>query len=316
MDGFDAAELLSAGPTIVGLGVELANSMLSSGFAHKVFGAFAALAAAIAGVKILLEIIEGEGAGEALAELVELILVVGIFLFMLQNYAWIFADSIKALFAGLAGAMGLGSGTEDVFGGIKALFKPIQNAFGVIFSPDDSWYSAIIKFVSNFLTVVVLLTALVALIGASIAYVAVYLMGDALAGVALAVGPFFVSLGVWEVTRGWFRNWLEFLVVAFMYKVVAGVLVLLLAKAFNAQMASLASGAIYATGGAGVEAAVSIGFAVKAVILASVILYLLLTAPSIAHGLAKGGMSMAESFVKGIIPGMSQSGKSAGGHAK
>lgn len=304
MEDLDWSSLLGVGPAIVSYGVELAGSMLADGFAYKVFGAFASLAGAIAGVRILLEIIEGEGAGEALASLVELILAVGLFLFLLQNYGWIFGDSMRSLFGAMASAMGFGAGLDDPFAGLKALMDALRKGFGAMFSPDDSWVTLISKFFGNLVSVVALFVAMITVGAATVVYIAVYLMGDVLAGAALAVGPFFVALGIWDVTRGWFRNWLEFLVVAFLYKIVAAVLVMLLIKALGGHINELAASMTYMSAGASGPAAVSLALAVKAIILAGVISALLLSAPSIAHGLARGGISLSEGSVRGVIPGL------------
>lgn len=316
MEELGLDNLLSTGQSLVKYGVDIGSAMLGSGFAHKVFGAFAALAGAVKGVKILLEVIEGEGAGESLAELIELILVIGLFLFLLQNYGWIFADSLQSLFDAMGAAMGFGAGLGDPIAGLKALYGAIKNAYELMFSPEDAWYTLVAKFIANGLAGVVLLAALFVILAATVIYIAVYLMGDALAGVALAVGPFFIALGVWEVTRGWFRNWLEFLVLSFLYKVVASALVLLLAQAFEGQVAELVAAASYTGAGEGGMAMVSVGLAAKAGILGGVIAVLLLSAPSIAHGIARGGISFAESAVKGMIPGLNRAGRGAGGASK
>lgn len=312
MEELGLNSLLSAGQSLLKYGVDIGNAMLGSGFAHKVFGAFAALASAVKGVKILLEVIEGESAGESLAELIELILVIGIFLFLLQNYGWIFADSLRSLFDAMGAAMGFGAGLGDPTAGLKALYGSIKSAHNLMFNPEDAWYTLIAKFVANGLAGVVLYVALLTILAAMVVYIAIYLMGDALAGVALAVGPFFIALGVWEVTRGWFRNWLEFLVLSFSYKVVASTLTLLLARAFQGQVDELVAAIGYTGAGEGGMAMLSIGLAAKAAILASVICLLLLAAPSIAHGIARGGISFSESAVKQMIPGLNKAGRGAG----
>lgn len=290
--------VLEAGGTLIDAGAGIAASMLSSGFPLKVFGALVALVGAVTGIKILLEIIEGEGFGGALEELIKLILSAGIFLFLLNNYELVFKTSLKSLFDGIAAAGGFGKGAGDLLGGFQKIMGSIGGAFKVIFPESASWFTLIGLFFYHLLAVVIFLAAILVIVAAMAGYVIVYVMGDALAAIALALGPFFVALGVWEVTRGWFRNWVEFLATAFMYKVVASVIVLLVGMGFADQLSKIAESAQSSINGEPVTAMMSLLLSVKSVVLAGVVLFLMLQAPQIAHGIMRGGMSVGEEGLK------------------
>ncbi|TXF11596.1 type IV secretion system protein [Pelomicrobium methylotrophicum] len=317
MEQHSFRDILDLEGALVIEGLRIAGDMFSSGFPLKVFWVLVALVGALTGIKILLEVIEGEGFGDAFEKLIQLLLSVGVFLFLLNNYEFVFGSSLKSLFDAVAAAGGFGERLDDPISALYKMLGAIAGAFKVIFPENASWFSLIGAFFVHFFAVIIFLAAIIIIIGAIGAYVIVYLIGDALAGVAIALGPFFVALGVWDVTRGWFKNWLEFLVNAFMYKVVAAIIVLLISKVIARRMELLADSAQATLNGEQITAMLSFLLAIKVALYAGVVMFLVLQTPQIAHGLARGGMSYGEEGLKklaGIVSGKGlSSGKGSAG---
>jgi type IV secretory pathway VirB6-like protein len=174
----------------------------------------------------------------------ELMLVASAIIFfklMLVNYDKVFVTGFSSVFNSLTSSVsGSDSSTSSIIadsitdffmmglGIFVKVFNNLGDSLG-IFSLSEFFYALLIA--------IPLLYAAWITIVAGIKLAIAFLMGDILAGVAIAVGPFFIAAGVLNHTREWFSTWLGFLLSSLGVKVVAVALIAVIGNVIHSVVA-------------------------------------------------------------------------------
>ncbi|MHB1621349.1 MAG: type IV secretion system protein [Sulfuricella sp.] len=160
----------------------------------------------------------------SMTQLVETVLEIGIFMFLFQQYSMVTGTIIDSMQA-LAGVVS--GGDANAAGGAKIMMQAgvaELNAIGAVMGNNGLWAEAG-NFLLNIPQEIILCLAACGMLLASTIYVLMYFIGDAMAAVAISLGPLFVALGVTKWTRGYFDGWVKTLMTSLGYKVVGACLV-------------------------------------------------------------------------------------------
>jgi len=199
------------------------------------------------GVQALIESMTGDHLGDVLARLFRFILLFGLVSWLLVAYDDVFYQAIyggcTALIQALAGDQGEAQSFSTVWNVFLDLilvdWHVIENMPHQILSGANPlfwhfWATILILGAQILLLVGTLVAFIVSLMLVAVAHV----MGAALAGLALSLGPFFIPWLLWNPTRNLFESWLRFLLTACFYRVIA-VTLMILAKPIFTQMQSV-----------------------------------------------------------------------------
>jgi len=263
-------------PATIAAAFEIAQNV-SAKVGMPLFGGLAALTVTLMAIRIPLE---KDSPQEVIGELINGILRVGLFLFFMQQYRYVVGDGVHSLFQSLAVAVGGGApvaGFRTLTGMLTAVGAGISKqiaGMGFLEAADFIFNNAL-----NFL-----LLAFASIVNAIAAgmYIIMFYVGDILAAVAVGLGPFFIAFGVFHYTSKIFESWLDFLMQALMYKVVAAVLVFLISKLIASFVTKITTPGVPIVSSEG-------AFAVLMVSLGTA--YLMHSVPSIASGLMRGSAS-------------------------
>lgn len=239
------------------------------------FGILAGLSLILTAIRIPLE---KDTPHEVIGELVERILEIGFFLFLLTEYQWIIGGGVKPLFdqiasivngdGALAGFKNIVTIGVAILGGVSKLFEGL----GIV--------GAILALLQNLIAIILMVVSGLLTLFAAAVYVVIFFVADVLVAIAIALGPFFIALGVLHYTRSNFESWFNFLVNGFMYKVVGGTMVTLIGGMTQKVMAIIVGRPDDWTG--------STSAAIAALLFSIAIIYLMRSVPDIASGLMRG----------------------------
>lgn len=261
------------------------------GVAQSLYGSLLLLTFSWFGVNVLLESMLGENLSKVLVQLIRALFKAGLVAWFLQAYDVVFYDGLyrgcEAITAAIAGPGGDGQGFASAWAVFSDIIVTVWDSIAA--SPDRylagstpvSWafWGALGGWLS---TVALLFVALLIFIVALAILAIIHVMSSALAGIALALGPFFIPWMLWDVTHEFFMSWVRFLFIACFYKVVA-VAVLVMAKpVFVIQHQWMLDNATTMTSASPSE---SMALAVLLIITASIIAYLMGHVPQIAAAL-------------------------------
>lgn len=190
------------------------------------FWLMSALLVAHAGLKMI--------AGDNMEELIEAVITVSFFSLLFFEYQNIFAKHVPEFFTAwmnsLIGLIATGvnlpasATVGDIAGQLAAnviqvtegVFKALENAFNI-----NSWTDVFAN-IAGLVFLWFLTGPLVQqIMGVSAAYVAMFLLSDAVASIAIMIGPVFVAFGILDYTRTMFRAWVGVLVSAWGIKLIA-----------------------------------------------------------------------------------------------
>ena len=197
------------------------NAAAVSGMAQGTMAGLALIMFSWLGIQVAF----GNGGHHTMTKLIETILEVGIFFFIFQQYDMLVQAIVNSMQA-LAGI--LSGGDQNAANGAVVLLRSAVaelNAIGSI-ANQGSWWGSKIGYVLEYIPqeLVFAVSALIMLL-ASVIYIAMYFIGDAMAAVAISLGPLFVALGVSTWTRDFFNGWIKALLTGLGYKVVGATLV-------------------------------------------------------------------------------------------
>ncbi|NDU86155.1 MAG: type IV secretion system protein [Ferrovum sp.] len=284
-----------------------------SGVADSLYGSLLVLTFSWSAVNILLETGAGENLGAVLTHLIRFIFLAGLTRWFLQSYDWVFYQGIYqgcvTVTAAIAGPQGQSQGFATAWSVFADIITTLWD--GMVSSPGQylagatplsaTFWSALGEWL---MTMALLFVALCIFLVALTLVALIHVMGNALAGIALAVGPFFIPWLLWESTRDFFLGWVRFLFVACFYQVVA-VTVLVMAKPVFVQLQQwmmAQSGVLQQS-----SPADTMALAVLLVVTASILTYLMSHVPQIAAALighAKvdtGFAGQGQRFVQGQV---------------
>ncbi len=190
------------------------------------------------GVQALLESVAGDNLGDVLARLLRFILLFGLVSWLLTSYDFVFYQSLyggcTAVVDAIAGTGGELQAFATAWSVLLDLMLSVWHSleatpahFLAGTTPlDGGFYKALFALV---LTWCALLGCFWGFVRCLVMVAIVQVLGSALVGLALALGPFFIPWLLCNPTRQLFEGWLRFLVTASFYRVVA-ITVLQLAK--------------------------------------------------------------------------------------
>ena len=284
IDGF-AAGLLSGG-------LKLHTNLAA--VSHSLFGSLIALTMAWFGVQIILDSLEGEGIGKQLTKLLHFILLAGLVGWFLEAYEMVFYQGIyqgsEAVSDAIAGKNGAKQAFATAWNVFSDLIVSVWRGIGVQYKVSVGRLGAFNPFFAQvftvwLLTAFIMLAAILMIVVALALFAVVYVMGNALVGLALALGPFFIPWLLWGTADFLFMGWLRFLLTACLYKVVA-VTVMVMAKPAYESISALLGGDQASLLGEPLEA-LFVGIAVM--VLATIIASLMMHVPQITGALLGGG---------------------------
>ncbi|MDE2344815.1 MAG: type IV secretion system protein [Betaproteobacteria bacterium] len=262
-----------------------------SGVADSLYGSLLLLTFSWFGINALLESMMGENLGKVLSRLIRFLFLSGLVAWFLQAYDFVFYEGVykgcDAVAAAIAGPGGSGQGFATAWGVFTDIIVTVWDA--VAGSPARylngasplSWafWGA---FGGWMMTVALLFLALCVFILALAILAVIYVMSNALAGLALALGPFFIPWLLWDVTKDFFMAWVRFLFIACFYRVVS-VSVLVMSKPVFAMLHQwMTDNAAVMTGASPSD---SMALAVLLVITGSIMAYLMSHVPQISAAL-------------------------------
>ncbi len=209
-----------------------------SGVADSLYGSLLLLTFSWSGINILLESMMGDNLGKVLSQLIRFLFMAGLVAWFLQAYDFIFYEGIyqgcDAIATAIAGSNG---GTQGFATAWSVFTDIIVTVWDTISGSPDRYLGGASPMSWAFwgalggwiMTVALLFIALCVFIVALAILAVIHVMGNALAGLALAVGPFFIPWLLWDVTKEFFMTWVRFLFIACFYKVIS-VAVLVMTK--------------------------------------------------------------------------------------
>ncbi len=209
-----------------------------SGVADSLYGSLLLLTFSWSGINILLESMMGDNLGKVLSQLIRFLFMAGLVAWFLQAYDFIFYEGIyrgcEAIATAIAGPNGSAQGFATAWSVFTDIIVTVWDT--IAGSPDRylggaspmSWafWGALGGWI---ITAALLFIALCVFIVALAILAVIHVMGNALAGLALALGPFFIPWLLWDVTKEFFMAWVRFLFIACFYRVIS-VAVLVMTK--------------------------------------------------------------------------------------
>lgn len=285
-------------------GLNLHNNL--SAVADSLYGSLLLLTFSWFALGILFESMTGENLGRVMVKLIRFLFQAGLVAWFLQAYNTIFYDGLYqgcvTITNQIAGTGGVGQGFTTAWSVFADIIVSIWDAIG---GSPTRYTAGATPLSAEFwaalggwmVTVILLGIALLAFILGLIILAVIHVMGSALAGLALALGPFFIPFLLWDATRDFFVAWMRFLFIACFYQVVS-VSVLVMAKPVFQQLQLWISGNLQALSGA--SAADSMVIAVLLIVTASILTYLMghvpqITAALIGHARVDTGFATSAS---------------------
>jgi len=284
IDGF-AQALLDGGYTLHQRLVPIGRSL---------YGGLLLLTLSWFAVNTVLEAVSGERLGHVITKLLRFLLLAGIVAWLIDAYELVFRDAIYRGSEAVAAAVGGQDGAKQGFSTAWSVFVDLvlgswratrsqlfySAASGLasgdgLFAGMAGW-----MFMAIFMSVAIVMFVL-----AMVLYAVVYVMGAALVGVALALGPFFIPWLLWEATNSMFFGWVRFLFVACLYKVVAVTLLAMARPVFERLTSLLGTQRIDAND---LEPVHTFLLGVGFVVVASILAYLMKSVPQITSSLLSG----------------------------
>lgn len=209
-----------------------------SSVADSLYGSLLLLTLSWFGINALLESMTGDNLGGILSRLIRFLFLSGLVAWFLQAYDFIFYEGVykgcEAIASAIAGPAGGGQGFATAWSVFTDIIVTVWDA--VAGSPARylsgaspmSWafWGALGGWM---MTVALLFLALCVFVLALSILAVIYVMSNALAGLALALGPFFIPWLLWDITKDFFMSWVRFLFIACFYRVVS-VAVLVMSK--------------------------------------------------------------------------------------
>jgi hypothetical protein len=259
--------------------------------ADSLYGSLLLLTLSWFGVNVLLESLAGDNLDRVLTQLLRFLFLAGLVAWFLQAYDFVFYEGIYRGCEAVALAVAGNGGDAQGFATAWSVFADIIiTVWDSLVASPDRFVSGATPFSWAFwgalggwlVTCSLLLAALAILVLALVILAVIHVMGSALVGLALALGPFFIPWMLWDVTKDYFMAWVRFLFIACLYRVVA-VAVLAMARPVFAQLHQWVTGNAQVLGNA--SAADSMALAVMLIVVASILAYLMSHVPQIAAAL-------------------------------
>ena len=262
-----------------------------SGVADSLYGSLLLLTFSWSGINILLESMVGDNLGKVLSQLIRFLFLAGLVAWFLQAYDFIFYQGIyqgcEAVAAAIAGPNGGAQGFASAWGVFSDVIVTVWDA--IAGSPERylggaspmSWafWGALGGWM---ITVALLFIALCVFIMALAILAVIHVMGSALAGLALALGPFFIPWLLWDVTKEFFMAWVRFLFIACFYRVISVSVLVMTKPVFVLMHQWMTDNAAVMVNATPTD---SMALAVLLIITASIIAYLMSHVPQIAAAL-------------------------------
>ncbi|WP_297461211.1 type IV secretion system protein [Ferrovum sp.] len=265
------------------------------GVADSLYGSLLVLTFSWSTVNLLIESSVGESLGAVLTHLIRFIFLAGFTRWFLDSYDFVFYDGLYqgcvALTSAIAGPQGQSQGFTTAWSVFADLIGTIWD--GMVSSPgrylagatplSSAFWTALGGWM---ITMAFLFVALCVFTVALTLVAVIHIMGNALAGLALALGPFFIPWLLWDSTRELCLGWIRFLFIACFYQVVA-VTVLVMAKPVFVliQQWMMAQSGVWTHA----SPADSMALALLLVITASILAHLMSHVPQIAAALIGHG---------------------------
>lgn len=265
--------------------------------AQKVFAALATLTFIVMAIKLMLD----RGDATALfGELIEWILIFGLVGFFLVSYDQVFVAGIPSLFSALQTAISDTTGFDASAGFVRLIEGSVALIGAAIVSVLKVVVSVLtINFGEAAATVLSILPLLAgaffAVTGAA-AYAVVYLVGDVMAAVALALGPFLIAFGMFEPTRQWMTSWIEFLCQSLLIKVVAMVMAIFMTKLIDLAMLGVDTG----------DAGQALSGAIVLMVIGMAVTYLMSVVPEVTSGMMRGAIPKLAGASRSFAGGLRQ----------
>ncbi|MCP5268392.1 MAG: type IV secretion system protein [Zoogloeaceae bacterium] len=260
------------------------NTALSQIFIPEGKSLLFALGAALVSYKMIIVMLAGESFNEVVAETIGLVLKIGLVLFFLQSWTYVFQQSLLGGFdyisAKVSGGATAGAGITQ---GMTVLLRTAQS----IYEGSGLLAGGVYEFVTNFPSILMAnlfrLASIVVLMVVGVLYGGVLLLSQVLVGVTLLLGPLMVPWLIYEPTSFVFWGWVKALVIAALYKVFSVILI-----SFCSTLVPLLNTAAAASSQPGV---VDIAGAAVVLMIAAVMLLLVLQIPALANGIISGHLS-------------------------
>jgi len=210
--------------------------------AQNLLGALLMLQMSWFGIQALLESLVGDHLGDVLARLMRLILLFGLVSWLLAAYDDIFYTAIYGSCTTLIQTLAGDQGETQSFATVWNVFVDlIMSGWNIMTSMPTQLLSggnpASWIFWGTLLTLglnlILIFAAVIAFVVSLIFVASAHIMGAALAGLALSLGPFFIPWILWNPTRNLFESWLRFLLTACFYRVIAVTLMILAKPIFT-----------------------------------------------------------------------------------
>ena len=194
---------------------------IKSGVAMKLIGILAVLAFTLNSLKMALS----DSPNKVIGDMIDSILSIGLFAWFMLNYST-FSGAVISLMTAVTSAVNNTSFAQSA-GQLAGVSGQLLDA-AVSIVKGVHLFSSLSTILNQVLTSIFLGIAALAMILSGFIYILMGILGDALTAIAVAVGPFFVALGVWEVTRPYFKAWLTFFTSSLGIKLVATVVMVLM----------------------------------------------------------------------------------------
>ena len=282
---------------------------------NSLYGSLLLLTLSWFGVNVLLESLAGDNLGKILSRLLRFLFLAGLVAWFMQSYDFIFYQGIyqgcEALVTAIAGPNGDTQGFSSAWSVFMDIIVTVWDS--IAGSPDRfisgatplSWafWGALGGWM---VTVLLLFVALCVFIVALAILAVIHVMGSALAGLALALGPFFIPWLLWDITKEFFMSWVRFLFIACFYRVIS-VTVLAMSKPVFIQLQQwITANSSTLTNASPTD---SMALAVLLIITASIMAYLMGHVPQIAAALvghARVDTGFATTSSRSIQSGMNK----------
>ena len=262
-----------------------------SGVADSLYGSLLLLTFSWSVVNILLESMVGENLGKVLSQLIRFLFLAGLVAWFLQAYDFIFYEGIYQGCESVASAIAGPNGGAQGFATAWSVFSDvIVTVWDTIAGSPERYLSGASPMSWAFwgalggwlITVALLFIALCVFIIALTILAVIHVMGNALAGLALALGPFFIPWMLWDVTKEFFVSWVRFLFIACFYKVIAVAVLVMTKPVFVLLHQWMTDNATVMSNATPTD---SMALAVLLIITASIIAYLMSHVPQISAAL-------------------------------
>lgn len=224
------------------------------------------------------------------SEMLNMFLTYAVFMMMLVFYDTIFSTGVVGIFDSISSSMSLFGGGDVKTVMTNSIMDLLMTALGIFtkiaqnfasFNP-FAWVEAI-------LVTLPIAYAAYLVAKAAIQIFIYFIMGDFLAAVALAIGPFMIAFGILPWTREWMFSWVKFFFSALAFKVIAILVISIASKTVMGLLnPDVLAGNSY-SGGA------ILADSLMTILLASALIQMIDMIPGIAANLFNGGSGMSGS---------------------